>query len=96
MALDFVRGFADAGKPLAVICHAPWILINAGLARGKTLTGYKTIRQDLANAGATVVDQEVVVDGHLITSRGPDDLPAFCARLIDMIAGEAARPAAIE
>lgn len=95
-ALDFVRGFADAGKPLGVICHAPWILINAGLARGRTLTGYKTIREDLANAGATVIDQEVVVDGCLITSRGPDDLPAFCAQLVEMIAGEDVGGSAIE
>ncbi|HEV7156838.1 MAG TPA: type 1 glutamine amidotransferase domain-containing protein [Caulobacteraceae bacterium] len=87
-ALDFVRGFDGAGKPMGVICHAPWILINAGIAEGKTLTSYKTIRQDLANAGAKVIDQDVVVDGHLITSRGPDDLPAFCERLVEMIAGE--------
>jgi len=88
-ALDFVRAFMDAGKPTAVICHAPWILINAGLAKGRTLTSYKTIRADLANAGATVVDREVVVDGNLITSRDPNDLPAFCAALVEQI-GEGA------
>jgi protease I len=85
-ALDFVRAFADANKPLGVICHAPWILINAGIADGRKLTSYHTIRQDLKNAGAEVVDEEVVVDGNLITSRQPSDLPAFCAKLIDVIA----------
>jgi protease I len=91
-ALDFVRAFMEAEKPTAVICHAPWILINAGLVKGRTLTSYKTIRADLANAGATVVDQEVVVDGNLITSRDPNDLPAFCAALVEQIAeGPSAR-----
>lgn len=84
-ALRFVRAFFEAGKPAGVICHAPWILINAGLAEGRTLTSYKTIRQDLKNAGANVVDQEVVVDRGLVTSRNPDDLPAFCAKLIEEI-----------
>jgi protease I len=84
-ALNFVRAFFEAGKPAGVICHAPWILINAGLAEGRTLTSYKTIRQDLKNAGAKVVDQEVVVDRGLVTSRNPDDLPAFCAKLIEEI-----------
>ena len=82
---QFVRAFFDAGKPVAVICHAPWILIDAGLAKGKRLTSYKTIRQDLKNAGADVVDEEVVVDGNLITSRDPNDLPAFCAKLVEML-----------
>ena len=82
---QFVRAFFEAGKPAAVICHAPWILIDAGLAKGKRLTSYKTIRQDLRNAGAEVVDEEVVVDGNLITSRDPNDLPAFCAKLIEAI-----------
>ena len=83
---NFVRAFADAGKPVAAICHAPWILIDAGLAKNRRLTSWPTIRQDLRNAGAEVVDQEVVVDQDLITSRGPDDLPAFCARLVEEIA----------
>jgi len=85
----FVRAFFDADKPVAAICHAPWILIDAGVAKGRTLTSYKTIRTDLKNAGATVVDQAVVVDGNLITSRDPNDLPAFCAKLIEAVAGEA-------
>ena len=82
-ALGFVRAFAEAGKPMGVICHAPWILINAGLAKGRTLTSWPTIRLDLKNAGANVVDQEVVVDNGLVTSRGPKDLPAFCAKLVE-------------
>jgi protease I len=82
-ALGFVRSFAEAGKPMGVICHAPWILINAGLAEGRTLTGWETIRQDLKNAGAIVVDQEVVVDNGLVTSRGPKDLPAFCSKIVE-------------
>jgi len=83
---QFVRAFADAGKPLGAICHAPWILIDAGLAKDRKLTSWPTIRLDLRNAGAQVVDQEVVVDQGLITSRGPDDLPAFCSKLIEEIA----------
>ncbi|HEX3430987.1 MAG TPA: type 1 glutamine amidotransferase domain-containing protein [Rhizomicrobium sp.] len=82
----FVRAFADAGKPLAAICHAPWILIDSGLAKNRKLTSWPTIRLDLKNAGAQVVDQEVVVDQGLITSRGPDDLPAFCNKLVEEIA----------
>jgi protease I len=85
-ALKFVRAFADAGKPIGAICHAPWILINAGLAQGRTLTSWPSIRQDLKNAGANVVDKEVVVDTGLVTSRGPDDLPAFCNKLIEEFA----------
>lgn len=84
-ALAFVRAFADTGKPIGAICHAPWILINAGLTAGRTLTSWPTIREDLKNAGANVVDQEVVVDSGLVTSRGPKDLPAFCSKLIEEI-----------
>lgn len=83
----FVRGFFEAGKPVGAICHAPWILIDAGVVSGRKLTSYKTIRTDLKNAGAEVVDQEVVVDKGLITSRDPNDLPAFCAKLIEEFAG---------
>jgi protease I len=82
----FVRAFFDAGKPVGVICHAPWILINAGLAEGRTLTSWPSIREDLENAGAKVLDQEVVVDEGLVTSRGPQDLPAFNAKLIEEFA----------
>ena len=82
---DFMRSFFDAGKPVAAICHAPWILIDAKVVKGRRLTSYKTLRTDLANAGADVVDEEVVVDRGLITSRCPDDLPAFNAKLIDAV-----------
>lgn len=85
-AVAFVRAFFDAGKPVAAICHAPWLLIEAGVVEGRTLTGYKTIRTDLKNAGATVVDEEVVVDEGLITSRMPDDIPAFNAKMIEEFA----------
>lgn len=84
-AVAFVRAFADAGKPLAAICHAPWLLIEAGVARGRTLTSFPSIATDLANAGAVWVDREVCVDGPLVTSRRPDDLPAFCAALIEAL-----------
>lgn len=72
----------DAGKPVAAICHAGWVLAEADIVRGRTLTSYHSIRTDLVNAGATWVDKEVVEDGNLITSRRPDDLPAFCAALL--------------
>jgi protease I len=84
-ATDFVHAFFDANKPVGAICHAPWLLINAGVADGRRMTSYKTIRQDLKNAGADVVDEEVVVDGNLVTSRQPSDLPAFCEAVIKMI-----------
>lgn len=87
--LDFVRDFAQANKPIGAICHAPWILIDAGLVKGRNLTSYPSIRTDLKNAGAEVLDQEVVVDNRLVTSRNPDDLPAFCRKLIELI-GEGA------
>jgi protease I len=83
---QFVRAFFDAGKPVGAICHAPWILIDADLASGRKLTSYKTLRLDLKNAGAYVVDEAVVVDKGLITSRDPNDLPAFNAKLIEEFA----------
>jgi protease I len=82
-AVDFVRDFAATGKPVAAICHAPWLLIEAGLADGRTMTSYGSIRTDLENAGATVVDKEVAIDGNLITSRSPEDLPAFIEAIAD-------------
>jgi protease I len=82
-ARNFVIKMMDEmNKPTAVICHAPWMLVSAGLARGKKLTSYFTIQDDMRNAGADWVDQEVVVDGNLITSRKPDDIPAFNRALI--------------
>lgn len=82
----FVKAFVESGKPVGAICHAPWTLIDAGVARGRTLTSYPSIWPDLRNAGATVVDEEVVVDGNLITSRSPDDLTAFSASVVDAFA----------
>jgi protease I len=93
-AIEFVRAFFSADKPVAAICHAPWVLINAGVVQGRKLTSYKTIRADLTNAGAIVVDEEVVLDGNLITSRGPDDLPAFNRELIAMVDRQSYRRAA--
>jgi protease I len=74
---SFLRAIQDAGKPIAAICHAPWELISAGLVRGRTLTSYHSIQDDIRNAGGNWVDQEVVEDGNWVTSRQPDDLPAF-------------------
>ena len=79
---------ARAGKPMAVICHAPWELIDADLVRGKTLTSYHTIQQDVRNAGGNWVDQEVVVDGTLVTSRQPSDIPAFNREMLRLFALE--------
>ncbi len=77
MAIEFIKAFAKTGKPLAAICHAPWLLIEAELVEGKTMTSFKSIRTDLRNAGANVVDLEVATADNMITSRNPDDLPAF-------------------
>ncbi len=85
-AIALIKGFAAAGKPVAAICHAPWLLVEAGLASGRNMTSYKSIRTDVANAGAKVVDEAVVVDGNIVTSRCPDDLPAFCDAIIDAVA----------
>lgn len=84
-AIAIVREFGMADKPIAAICHAPWLLAEAGLIDGKTVTGWPSIRTDLKNAGAKVVDQEVATDGNLITSRNPDDIPAFSKALIEML-----------
>jgi protease I len=90
-ALAFVRDFVASGKPVASICHGPWTLLEAGVVSGRTLTSFPSIRTDLRNAGAHVVDQEVARDGNLLTSRSPDDLPAFCAALVELVA-QAGRP----
>jgi protease I len=84
--VTLVRDFAATGKPVAAICHAPWLLIEAGLVKDKRVTGYKSIRTDLTNAGAQIIeDAPVVVDGNIITSRCPDDLDAFCGRIAEMV-----------
>jgi protease I len=85
-AVRFVRDFFTAGKPVAAICHGPWTLIEAGVVDGRTLTSWPSLRTDLANAGATWVDEQVFVDDGLVTSRRPDDLPAFCDKLLEEIA----------
>ncbi|HEY5196848.1 MAG TPA: type 1 glutamine amidotransferase domain-containing protein [Solirubrobacteraceae bacterium] len=85
-AISFVQAFFLAGKPVGAICHGPWTLVEADVVRGRTLTSYPSIRTDIRNAGGNVVDEEVVVDRGLVTSRNPDDLPAFCAKLIDEFA----------
>ena len=85
-AIEFVREFAQAGKPIAAICHGPWLLINAGLVAGRRLTSYPSIEIDLRNAGANWVDEEVVVDNGLVTSRSPADLPAFNAKMLEEFA----------
>jgi protease I len=90
-AVAFVRDFVNSGKPVAAICHGPWTLVEAGVVAGRTVTSYPSIRTDLRNAGANVVDEEVVVDGNVITSRSPDDLPAFCAELIQQLEQAAVR-----
>ena len=82
-AVAFVRAFFDAGKPVAAICHGPWTLIDADVVKGRTLTSWPSLQTDLRNAGATWVDEEVVVDNGLVTSRKPDDLKAFCAKMVD-------------
>lgn len=84
-ALAFTRAFFEAGKPVAAICHGPWVLANAGVLEGRTVTSVPNIRRDLENAGAKWEDEEVVVDQGLVTSRTPKDLPAFCAKLIEEI-----------
>lgn len=81
---SFLRAIQDAGKPIAAICHAPWELISADLVRGRTLTSYYTIQDDIRNAGGNWVDQEVVVDGNWVTSRQPSDLPAFTREMLDL------------
>jgi len=85
-AVSFVREMYEAGKPLAVICHGPWMLVESGIARGKRLTSWPTLETDIRNAGGEWVDEEVVVDERLVTSRKPDDIPAFNRRMIEEFA----------
>jgi protease I len=84
-AVAFIRSFLDDRKPVAAICHAPWTLIEADVVRGRTVTSWPSLQTDLRNAGATWVDEEVVVDNGLVTSRKPDDLKAFCAKMVEEI-----------
>ena len=86
-AIAIIRAFDAAKKPVAAICHGPWLLAEADILRGRTVTSWPSIRTDLRNAGATVVDQEAVADGNLITSRNPDDVPAFTDALISALQG---------
>jgi protease I len=90
-AITFIREFAREDKPIAAICHGPWTLIDAGIARGKHLTSWPSLQQDLCNAGAEWSDQPVVVDGKLVTSRKPDDIPAFDNALLEKLAQAAAK-----
>jgi protease I len=85
-AVDFVRRFFESGKPIGTICHGPLTLVTADVVRGRRLTSYPSIRVDLRNAGAEVVDEEVVTDQGLVSSRSPDDLPAFCAKIVEEFA----------
>ncbi|MBU9764169.1 type 1 glutamine amidotransferase [Mycobacterium sp. TNTM28] len=90
-AVAFVGDFVRSGKPVAAICHGPWTLVEADVVRDRTLTSYPSIRTDLRNAGATVVDREVCIDGNLITSRSPKDLPAFCEAITEVLASTPAQ-----
>ena len=96
-AVQFVRGFFDAGKPVSAICHGPWMLVEADVVRGRTITSWPSLRTDIRNAGAEWVDREVVTDKGLVTSRKPDDIPAFSRKMIEEFAEgvhEGQRPAA--
>lgn len=84
-ALGFIRSFFDSGKPVAAICHAPWLLASANVVENRKITSYHSIKDDMINAGANWVDQEVVVDEGLVTSRNPDDLPAFISKVIEEV-----------
>lgn len=85
-AQRFVKGMQEDGKPIAAICHGPWLLVSAGLVQGRTLTSYPTLEGDIRNAGGNWVDQEAVTDGNLVSSRKPDDIPAFNAAMVEAIA----------
>ena len=85
-AVRFARSFFEQGKPVGVICHGPWTLVEAGVLRGRTITSWPSLRTDIENAGGKWVDEEVVVDNGLVSSRRPDDLPAFCAKIVEEFA----------
>jgi protease I len=85
-AIDFVKSFVDGHRPIAAICHGPWTLIDAGGVRGKRMTSWPSLKTDLSNAGANWVDEQVVVDGNLVTSRRPDDLQAFDTHMVELFA----------
>ncbi|MBU4611069.1 type 1 glutamine amidotransferase [Achromobacter sp. GG226] len=89
-AQRFVQGIHEQGKPIAVICHGAWLLVSAGLVDGRQLTSYPTLQDDIRNAGGEWVDEEVVLDGNFISSRKPDDLPAFNAKLVEALSGDEA------
>jgi protease I len=94
--IDLIRAFDDAGKPIGAICHGPWLLVEADIVQGRTVTGWPSIRTDLANAGGDVVEEEAVVDENIVTSRKPEDIPAFTdafIRLVETVEAEAEEPA---
>ncbi len=91
-AIEFVRAFAQANKPIAAICHGPWTLIDAGAVKGRTMTSWPTLQTDLKNAGASWVDKEVAVDRNLVTSRKPDDIPAFNREMLQLFERGAQKP----
>jgi len=94
-AVEFVKSFFDAGKPVAAICHGPWMLVEAGVVKGKTVTSWPSVKTDLRNAGAMWVDLEVVTDHGLVTSRKPDDIPAFNRKMLEEFAEGAYAPQSV-
>lgn len=95
-AVDLVREFDAAGKPIAAICHAPWLLVEADVIDGRRVTSWPSVRTDLENAGGDVVDEAAVVDGNLVTSRNPDDIPAFCEAFMGLLQAQLADDKALE